>query len=99
MPFRSAPAQNARPVPVMMATHRLGSASNHCHSSASSALPSELMQFKDLGRFKRTSRISGVGYVSTRNLVAGGWVFRVDAMVVGESSVLLGFFRGGVRRR
>lgn len=65
LPLRSAPAQNALPVPVMTPTLSVGSASSHFQIMSSSAWPSWLIQFRSLGLFSRTSKTPGAGYEST----------------------------------
>lgn len=61
LPFKSAPAQNARPVPVIIPTDNVGSLSNHNQMFSSSCVNSALMQFKSLGLFKCTSKTPGAG--------------------------------------
>lgn len=61
LPFKSAPAQNARPVPVIIPTDNVGSSSNHNQMFSSSCVNSALMQFKSLGLFKCTSKTPGAG--------------------------------------
>lgn len=61
LPFKSAPAQNARPVPVIIPTDNVGSSSNHNQIFSSSCVNSALMQFKSLGLFKCTSKTPGAG--------------------------------------
>jgi hypothetical protein len=63
--LRSAPAQKARPVPVMIPTFSVGSASSHDQILSSSAWPSWLMQLRSLGLFNRTSKTPGAGYERT----------------------------------
>ena len=78
VPFRSAPAQKARPSPVMMPTRREGSLSNHVHITSSSTWPAVLMQFRDLGRERVTRRVWGVGKDRRVKDVGGGGVENVD---------------------
>lgn len=60
-PFMSAPEQKDSPVPVIMATCRLGSLSNHFHNRCISALVLSEMQLRCFGRFRVRSSICGVG--------------------------------------
>ena len=71
-PFRSAPAQKARPSPVTIPIRREGSISSHFHTRSSSALPAELMQLRSLDRHKVTSRTWGAGKEILVNDVEGG---------------------------
>ena len=82
LPFKSAPAQNARPSPVTMPTRSEGSLSSHVHISCSSWFPAELMQLRDLGRENVTRRMNGAGKLSFAKEVAGGglWNLEVDIM-------------------
>lgn len=86
-PFRSAPAQKARPVPVMIPTLSVGSASSHDQILSSSAWPSWLMQFKSLGRFSRTSKTPGAGYVRTQYLPDGSGSSKFGLDIFGLSRV------------
>ena len=54
--FKSIPAQNARPWPVMMPTRRHGSASNQSHSRCSSQWPCEGIELRARGRERVTRR-------------------------------------------
>lgn len=81
--MRSAPAQKARPVPVMIPTRRVGSWSSHCHIASSSSCPSMLMQFNCFGLFRRTRRTSGVGYDSTQYLACGGCIVNLGVHEIG----------------
>jgi hypothetical protein len=60
-PFKSAPAQNALPVPVSMPTRILGSSSIHSQTSWRSAWPWALRQFRSFGLFRVTRRMCGAG--------------------------------------
>lgn len=60
-PFKSAPAQNARPFPVRMPTRMLGSSSSHSQTACRSAWPWAFMQFRSRGRFSVTRRMWGAG--------------------------------------
>lgn len=74
VPFRSAPAQNARPSPVMMPTRKEGSLSSQVQRASSSMWPALLMQLSCLGRERVTRRMRGVGKEILVNEVAGGGV-------------------------
>lgn len=73
-PFRSAPAQKARPSPVTTPTRSRGSASNQCHTASSSACPAALMQLRDWGRDSVTRRVWGAGKESFVKEAGGGGV-------------------------
>lgn len=60
-PFISAPEQKDSPVPVMIATCRFGSLSNHSHNRCISALVLNDMQLRCFGRFIVRSSICGAG--------------------------------------
>ena len=77
-PFKSAPAQKARPSPVTIPIRREGSVSSHFHTRSSSALPAELMQLRSLGRHKVTSRTWGTGNEILVNDVEGGEMVNVE---------------------
>lgn len=80
-PFKSAPAENARPVPVMIPQQSFGSASSQLQSVSSSAWPSELMQLRSFGLFSRTRRMLGVGKDTTQYLAGGTGVPNCDSAI------------------
>lgn len=69
--MRSAPAQKARPEPVMMPTRREGSASRKAKSASSSRWPAMLMQLRNLGRERVMRRMCGAGNVAVVKEVGG----------------------------
>ena len=71
-PFRSAPAQNACPSPVIIPTRNVGSASYHSHNACNSWCPAVLIQFSDAGRESVTSSIYVAGKEILENDVDGG---------------------------
>jgi len=75
-PFRSAPAQKARPVPVTIPTRRDGSSSSHFQTASSSWWPAMLMQLRELGRLSVTRRMVGVGKVRRACSQVGGGVVK-----------------------
>lgn len=72
IPFRSAPAQNARPSPVTIATLIDGSLSNHLNRASSSTCPDELIQLRDFGLENMTRRTCSAGKEIFENDVLGG---------------------------
>lgn len=83
IPFRSAPAQNARPSPVTIPTNREGSASSQLHIEASSRWPALLMQLRDLGRHRVTRRVWGVGKLRRVKVVDGGLIWKLEEILEG----------------
>ena len=75
-PFKSAPAQNALPSPVMMPTRSDGSVSSHDQIASSSRWPALLMQLRLLGLLRVTSRVCGPGKEIRVEVVAGGGVWK-----------------------
>lgn len=82
IPFKSAPAQNALPLPVKMPTRRLGSPSIHSHTSWSSSLPFELMQLRSRGRLRVTRRTCGAGKDSRAYWGVGGGLAKLGIAAV-----------------
>jgi hypothetical protein len=74
IPFKSAPAQNALPLPVMIPTRSESSSSNHFHTLSSSMFPSELMQLSTSGLFNVTRSTRGAGKLRSAYFVFGGCV-------------------------
>lgn len=83
LPFKSAPAQKALPVPVMMPTMKAGSESSHLQILSSSSLASVLRQLRSLGRLIRTSRTPSDGYERTVCLVGGTSFSKCDLKLMG----------------
>lgn len=71
LPFKSAPAQKARPVPVMIPQLKDGSLSSHSQIFSNSLLASLLRQFRSFGRLILASSTPCAGYARTTCLVAG----------------------------
>ena len=89
-PFRSAPAQKARPSPVMIPARNDGSLSSQVHKDSNSAWPSELIQFRSLGRDNTTRRTCGLGNDIFVKAVDGGLVAKLgDAIGVLGSGLKL----------
>ena len=82
VPFKSAPAQKARPVPVTTPTCSDGSSSSHFQTASSSTWPSMLMQLRDFGRLSVTRSIDGVGKERRAYLQLGGWVVNEGDIVL-----------------
>jgi hypothetical protein len=76
VPFRSAPAQNALPVPVRIPTRSEGSSSSHCQMELSSWWPVVLMQFRSRGRLRVTRRMCGEGKERVASCGFGGAVVK-----------------------
>jgi hypothetical protein len=75
--MRSWPAQKALfPAPVMMATRKLGSLSNHLKRLSASQWPNEGIEFIAWGRLMATTRMKGEGYERMNVGVGGGGVAR-----------------------
>ena len=70
------------PAPVMMATDKLGSSSNHLNTCVISRRPAVFMQLRSFSRDIVMSMTRGAGYSSLRKEVGGGWVLRVDAILM-----------------
>lgn len=82
-PFKSAPAQNALPSPVIIPTRKAGSLSSHDQTASSSACPAELMQLRACGRERVTRRICAPGKESLVKEVGGGGCVNCGGLMVG----------------
>jgi len=81
VPFKSAPAQNARPSPVTMPTRSKRSLSSHAQRASSSWWPALLMQLRAFGRERVTRRMCGLGKEILVNEVGGGGVEKFEEAI------------------
>ena len=81
-PFKSAPAQKARPSPVTTPTRRDGSESSHDQMACSSWWPAPFIQLSEEGRDRVTRTTCVAGKESFAKKVDGGWIAKDGAGIV-----------------